>query len=379
MLPRKAATKQAKKKLSFSERLAAIRRLITDWVGIKVGAQWLIHYRYGYGRTPDGRLADYNAFTVSRGYLTLRINPVKWFDSRITMDTYQDDRRDWKVRLKYLHGKFILPYETKVVSEPFLKFGIVEMPWLDFEEHINRYRMQGTMFTERQKLFNSADLGITVGTLLGPKLPAAYQRKVNSAYPGTYGSLAVGVYNGGGYHAIEKNRKKVFEGRISLRPLLHFHPNLQLSYFIVWGQGNIEDENSIPDWRSHVFMVSYEHQYLVATAQLIMGKGIQAGEGQLWIDVNGNAAEYMGASGFLEVKLPWIWSGIIARYDWFDGPNDSGLDPYSRIIAGWAFHFWGRNKNVLLLDFDYSLLGSDSLGQPVRDIWALTLTLQIKL
>jgi hypothetical protein len=127
-------------------------------------------------------------------------------------------------------------------------------------------------------------------------------------------------------------------------------------------------------------MVSYEHQYVTATAQFIFGEGLQAGEGQNWLDANGRGQRYKGASGFLEVKLPWIRSSIIGRYDWFDGPNESALTPYHRIIAGWAFHFWGRNRNVLLLDFDYSLLAEDSnTGLPVKDIWALTLTMQAKL
>lgn len=54
--------------MSFSERLEAVRRFLRGMLGLRLEALWFLHYRYGYGRTPDKRLADYNAFTVSRGY-----------------------------------------------------------------------------------------------------------------------------------------------------------------------------------------------------------------------------------------------------------------------------------------------------------------------
>jgi len=373
--PPKGEMKQAKPPESRGARTRGevLDRILHFFDGFRLGALWYLHYRGGYDRTSDGRLDTYNDFRVSRGYFTVEVSPVKWFDSRFTMDTYQDDTGDWKVRVKYLYGKFILPVETPVVTEPYIKFGIVPMPWLAYEEHINHYRMQGTMFSERNKLYNSADLGLEAGVLLGRKLPARYRKEVSPYYPGTFGSISAGLYNGAGYHSIEKNMNKVVEARVSLRPLFWLHPNLQLSYFIIWGKGNLEEGNDIPAWENHSFMASYEHPYFVATAQYIMGRGVQKGEAQLWLDNNGNPVRYWGASGFLEIKLPWILSSLIGRYDLFDGPNASGVTKYHRIIGGWAFHFWGRNKRVLLLDFDYSILPN------LKDRWAATLTLQVKL
>ena len=39
------------------------------------------------------------------------------------------------------------------------------------------------------------------GALIGPKLPKSYQKQVSKVYPGLWGSVAIGLYNGGGYHA----------------------------------------------------------------------------------------------------------------------------------------------------------------------------------
>lgn len=357
----------------------------------KPSTVWYLQYRFGGTREQHGQDAStYNRFFVGRGYLTLKFIPTKWFEARITMDTHQDDHGDWKMRLKYLYAKFKVPIETKVITEPYVEFGIAHIPWLDYEEHINYYRAQGTMFIERNKIHNSADLGLTVGVLFGKKLPKAYREKVSKKYPGTWGSAAFGVYNGGGYHALEENKWKNVEGRVSLRPLGHLFPNLQVSYFFIWGKGNtrLEPANpgdptfDYPNWQENIFMLSFEHQYLVATAQVAFGQGTQQGDRDGWLDADGQSKRYAGASGFLELRLPWIKSSLWGRFDYWDGPYDEVNIPYQRIIAAYAFHFWGEHKNFLMLDFEYLMFDDDELidtARRRRDQWAVTLTVQVKL
>ena len=350
-----------------------------------------LHYRYGNEAGDSENLEDgygkYNKFNIGRGYLTMKVKPVKWFEGRITLDAHQDDGGDMNVRLKYLYGKFTVPFESKILTEPNLEFGIVHMPWLDYEEHINWYRCQGTMFMERNKLFNSADFGVSVGMLLGRKLPEKYREEVSSKYPGTWGSLAIGVYNGGGYHALETNVGKNFEARLSVRPLGFIFPNIQLSYFVIIGHGNVEetDDYNAPKWRSHTAMASFEHKYIALTSQFVYGRGNQKGDFVDWENAEDpdtgeeihvgieDVHDYLGASGFLEVKLPWIKSSLIGRYDWFEkeGKNTQ------RIIAGYAFHFYKQHKNFILLDVDYVI--PDSSIDLARNSWEVKLTLQVKL
>jgi hypothetical protein len=355
---------------------------------------WYLHYRYGYAPEDSGDLSagydNYNRFNIGRGYLTMKFKPLKWFEGRVTMDTHQDEEGDMKVRLKYLYGKFIAPVESKVVSEPYAEFGLAHMPWLDYEEHINWYRAQGTMFMERNKLFNSADFGLSVGVLLGEKLRGEYVEKVNSKYPGSFGSLALGMYNGGGYHADEKNENKPFEARVSIRPLGPFFPNPQLSYFVILGKGNVEETSDWkpPKWQSHTMMASFEHEYFTATGQFVTGEGNQKGSFVDWTTtqdpVTGDDVktgiddvhEYNGASGFLEIKVPQVKSSLIGRYDWFDKKDQTDLAKH-RIIAGYAFHFYKMHKNFLMLDFDYTI-PDDSIDD-AKDAWEVKLTLQIKI
>jgi hypothetical protein len=338
------------------------------WKMVNIGTLWYLGYQAG---EQDGE--SYNREYIGRGYVNLKFRPNDWFQPRITLDAHQDDTGDFKVRLKYLYGKFILPIETSIVTEPNLEFGLVHGPWFDYEEHINWYRMQGTMFIERNQTLNSADAGFTVATLLGEKLPKEYQKKVNKKYPGKWGSLAFGVYNGGGYHAPENNQNKVFESRVSIRPLGWVLPNLQLSHFFVYGQGNTPKEvcddlgNCIPgepDWLLNAFMLSFEHEYFVATAQVATGEGNQKGDK---IDADGKALDAFGYSGFLELKAPGLKSSLIGRYDYWEW----GGTTTTRIIAGYAFHF--MRHNFILLNVDW-VMHADA--KP--DDWQIGLILQVK-
>lgn len=311
----------------------------SPWDFVRPSTRWYLHYETGRVEgEPRHRVH------VSRGYATLRLEPVEWFRPRITLDTHQDDTGDWKVRLKYLHARFVLPIETAVLTEPDLEVGIAHNPWFDYEEHINRYRAEGKMPIERIGVLNSADLGATVGGLIGERLPEDYQERVSSSYPGTWGSFAFGLYNGGGYHAAEENDDKVFMSRLSLRPLGPVLPNLQLSHFFVHGKGNTGAE---PDFRLHDFMMSLETAYLVIAGQVGFGAGNQAGDR---LDDSGEALGWAGWSVFGEVELPWIRSSLIGRFDAYDWGTTHGFEPTHRIIAGHAFHFLPNNFLLASVD-----------------------------
>jgi hypothetical protein len=322
--------------------------------GVSIGG--LYYLAYQAGQEANG-YKNYNKFSINRGYLTVKktINPN--LSARITLDTYQDNNignssGSYVVRLKYAYAQFNLPAYS-ILTNPFIEFGMAHMPWLDFEEHLNFYRMQGTMFMERVGIFNSADMGFTFNALLGGKISDEYQKSVNKNYPGKYGSFSFGIYNGGGYHASEKNQTKFVETRLTIRPLPEVAPGLQASYFGVFGKGNLttqEDlssgdvtgEDDIYDWNTNALLLSYESKMLVLTGQTVMGQGNQKGD---WSD----DANYSGYSAFAEGKLTKNWRAI-ARYDIFDPDTDIDDDGYNRMIIGGGYDFGG--KNILLVDYE---------------------------
>jgi len=331
--------------------------------GLSLGT--LTYLSYQDGNTSSGE--DYSRFRIKRGYIDIRKRMTDNLEFRITPDVTQDSTGDLKVRLKYAYAKFGWDWQG-LVQKPYLEFGGAHMPWLDFEEHINLYRMQDTMFMERSGLFNSADMGVMFGGNLGPELPEEYRKSVNDHYAGRWGSFAVGVYDGGGYHASEKNDNKAVEGRFSLRPLPDHLPGLQVSLFGISGKGNTVEE---PDWGVLAGMVSYESPRLVVTGQYETGTGNQAGS---LVGSDGRALDHDGYSLFAEVRLDRDrkWSAI-GRLDHFDpSTDDPGADVTDRTIVGVAWQF--AKGTYWLLDWDR--LEHDRPDLETED--RLQLTLQVK-
>lgn len=360
----KAEKAQAKQEAALSEKeketLKEAEKVIKAIKGWKLGGLWYISYQNG---EKDGK--TYSQFALKRGYINIQKEILPWFSFRVTPDiTTADDKTSnlagsVVLRLKYAYAKFDIP-EFAFFTKPFVEVGMVHMPWLDFEEHVNFYRCQDTMFLERNGIFNSADMGITFVSLLGGTMPEDYQNKVNHYYPGKYGSISFGIYNGGGYHASEKNKNKVFEGRLTVRPLPDIVPGLQLSYFGITGKGN-KDTN--PDWNVNLGMISYEHEYFTVTGQYYAGKGNQKGD-----DENSKK----GYSFFAEIK-PHKKFSLFGRYDYFDPNKHVNDDENKRYIAGVAYHIDKPHKNMLVLDYDK--VDYKQKGKPDDDRIQLTLQL----
>ncbi len=148
---------------------------------VKVGGLWYLSYQNGTSSDED-----FSRFVIKRGYINIEAKINSYLSARITPDVVQrEDPGDVEVRLKYAYAKFSAPRDLGFITKPQLEFGIVHMPWLDFEEHMNLYRMQDTMFMERLGLFNSADIGFTGMGLLGGTMPEEYQKQVSSTLSGS--------------------------------------------------------------------------------------------------------------------------------------------------------------------------------------------------
>ncbi len=291
---------------------------------------------------------DFNQFKITRSYFTARAKILSNFSARITMDGHQDDTGDVKVRLKYAYGKWDFG-DWGGLKKVGLEMGIVHMVWLDFEEHIDMYRMRDQMFMERSGLFNSADIGLTLAGGFGDELSDEYQGEVSHYYPSKYGSWAVGVYNGGGYHANEKNEGKSVQGRVTLRPFADVLPGFQLSGLVIAGEGNQDGESEeTPDLRVYNVMASYQFPQGTLTAQYAAGEGNQKGS---WYDMDDPslATEYDGFSFFGEYKAGPHWR-LIGGFDDFNRTPTDGDESYYRWHGGIGYDFGGRN--ILIFDVD---------------------------
>ncbi|MFP3870525.1 MAG: hypothetical protein ACLFVT_06570 [Syntrophobacteria bacterium] len=329
--------------------------------GLDVGALWYLDYSNGQEPEPGDKESSFNRFKITRGYLTVKKEILPWFRSRITLDTHQDDDEDWKVRLKYLYAE-MRPPDLGPFTSMKSEIGLGHIPWLDFEEHINPYRCQGTMAIERAGTFNSADLGVSLRGDFGGKLENAVEKTGSHHYDGRYGGWHLGVYNGSGYHSKEENNNKVFEGRLTLRPLPDIIPGLQFSYFGLYGEGNSEDNPSRdwPDYEVNLGMVSYQNPWVILTCQYFTTEGNKDGD---WFDADGDALDTEGYSFFGNVKLPVLDRKLSAfvRYDHFDQDDDGKIGDdadYDMYTGGLAYDIY--KGNLLLLSYETTDYGDDA-------------------
>ncbi|HEB84594.1 MAG TPA: hypothetical protein ENI92_06285 [Bacteroidetes bacterium] len=317
-------------------------------------------------------------FTVKRAYIDVRANISSRFSVRITPDIYPDDDGT-EYRLKYAYLRFEA-LDFAFFTGPTVEFGFVHTPWLDFEEHLNRYRLQDPMFLERAGLISSADHGVTFGALLGGRLDESYRERINSHFPGRYGSLMFGVYNGGGYSSLEVNEDKTFQGRLTLRPLPGVVPGLQLSHLFITGRGNRTEPfttpaagiavDKAPEYSLNALMLSLETHRLVLTGTAEAGAGNLAGtmfhDGPSTADYNtGEALVHQGTSLFAEVRLlPERTLSLWGRWDSFDPDTRTGDDDFQRWIG--ALAWWPDPAVLLLLDADLLVPGDPAADRSLR-------------
>jgi hypothetical protein len=299
---------------------------------------------------------------VDRAYINIHADVLPWLRGRITPDISLDEEGDGigdrEMILKYCYVTANLP-DAALFTQPTVEFGVLGRPWIEFEQKVNLYRVRGKMFLERGAIVNSADFGVALQALFGAPLPEEYQKTVSSAYPGRYGSMAIGVYNGGGYNAIEQNINKTIEGRLTLRPLPDMLPGLQLTYAGVHGKGNVVQP---VDWTKHVGYLSFEHRRLTATATYFSGMGGYEG---LLTRSTGSAENIRGWSVFSDIRIPATPLSIYGRYDHFRWPDRQGSVEENTIITGIVWHI--QRKTKLLIDYEaiYDSSG-DCLGNTAK-------------
>lgn len=326
--------------LIFSQQSDSTRLLKNLAANTNISGQYFIAYNYN----DDSNIQQ---FTLKRGYFTVntRLNEIfsVRFTQDITLDQEGSDAGNVEMRLKFLFLHINLP-DFSFLKNNNIEIGMVNRPWISFEQTINPYRVQGTMFLERHKILPSADFGVTCSGLFGGELDQEYQKNINKSGPGRFGSYSFGLYNGGGYTAIEQNSNKIFESRISLRPFPGKLPGLQISHGFLAGKANMAD--SVADYTMHVLMLSSESKYHKITGQVYKGKGDADG---VYINNTNEALENDGYSVFGELFIPRAHLALFARYDHFR-THENSIREKQVFIAGISYRFL---KNKLLFDYQH--------------------------
>lgn len=268
-----------------------------DYPAVTFGVQAFLQY------SADLHEADgYNAFDVTRGFLDIRARLSPRVRFRFTPDVQPTRDADLSTNLALRLAYASLEFD--VTKQATLLFGMHDTPWLSFEQSIDRYRVQGPMFSERERLIpGQTDLGASIKATAGRA------------------EVHAGVYNGEGSGRAELDKYKSVQARVTVRPLGDATP-LRLSGFYSHGWYARERPRNVA-----IVMASYEERHVVATAQYLSSTDNPFVADNL---------ERRGTSFFGEVRQGVTgWAGL-ARIDLYDPNKADDYDARRRFTFGGA-------------------------------------------
>jgi hypothetical protein len=304
-----------------------------DTPTIKIGATIFADYTFqSEPEVPDadGNLVHSNSFNVARAYINVTGNISHLLAFRITPDIVRESGTGSSVagsltyRLKYAYAQVNL--DDWMTKGSWVRLGMQQTPWVDFEETIYRYRFQGTIFMDRESFLSSSDVGVAFHT----------------NFAKNFGDVMVGIYNGETYSRPEANDQKAFQIRGTLRPL-PMSANLRGLRIT----GFYDADHYVQDAERQRFLIAptFEHKYLNAAFQ--------------WVEttdqvsaITGTKVEGEGWSFWATPRTTKGFEGLI-RFDHLE-PDDTTDRKRDRAIYGVAY--WlphqGTVSAALLLDYE---------------------------
>jgi hypothetical protein len=286
-----------------------------------------------------GNSVHRNAFDVGRAYINLTGQLSHIVAFRITPDIVRESglvssgvTNDSLVfRIKYAYAQFNL--DDWMARGSWVRLGIQQTPWVDFDEGIYRYRFQGTTFAERVPLpttMTSSDAGVSF----------------HYNFAQNYGDVHVGLYNGENYGRVETNNEKGFEFRGTLRPFAKLAPVLRgVRAHLVWYTDNYVSDSE----RKRVMgNVTYEHKYVNAGFESLTAKD-QALPTTPSIPSNGYA---IWATPRYQFDNQSSWE-LLLRYDHWTPNTTNALAPLATAPVPGTTQFQDQHQNRTIVGVAY--------------------------
>lgn len=294
----------------------------------------------------DGRAIRPGTFNVSRGYIDLTASINSFLQFRLTPDVARDTGEgvstngSLRVRLKYAYALFRLERWTGRWPGAFVRLGLQQTPYIETHSSVYRYRFQGTPFPQRDGGLSSADSGVSA----------------HLGFPGNYGDVQAGIFNGEGYQRVEVNDQKSFEVRGTVRPLPG-SPSFKGLRLTGYYRDDHYQRNA--PRRKILGNVLFEHARVNA--------GLDVYDGLDQVSVNARAFDSKGWSVFATPFFRKKGDGpeALLRYDWFQ-PDEAAGSVRRRAIVGFAWWFAqpgdGGAAAVML---DYERVTSTGFAIPI--------------
>jgi phosphate-selective porin O/P len=267
-----------------------------------------------------------NSFDITRAYINVLGRFSGGVTTRVTGDIYRNADGSLGYRLKYAFATY-----TPQGSQLTFKVGQIHTPWIDWEEALWDYRMQGQMAMERAGYVSASDFGVGVDGKWGPD-------KVN---------LQLTVVNGEFYRSPEADQGKDAMARLSVR-LLDTDDSSRVGGLRVTGYAGYGRAAGGAERNRYLGMVSYRSKHLT-----LAGEAAAAQTGPLGA-INGHAYSAFGV-----YRVPDSKVAIIGRVD-ITHLQAGATDKQTRFIGGVSYQLTPNWR--LLGDWDYANYQTDALN-----------------
>jgi hypothetical protein len=295
---------------------AAAQQSPDDAPSVRVGGTLFVDYTHT--RSPkvadaDGNRVSQSAFNVGRAYLNVTGQLNHIFAFRITPDIVRETGSGSSItgsldfRLKY--GYLQVNLDDWMPRGTYARIGMIQTPYVDFEDNVYRYRFQGTTFADREGFEPSSDFGASFRT----------------AFPSDYGEVVVGLYNGDGYTRADPNGEKALRIRGTVRPFPRggVWRGLRLT-------GHTTRDHYVKDGERHRYVgtATFEHTFINAAIVVLKARD----------QTSARVAE-VDSDGLSVWATPKTRRGIegLFRYDRLAATATPADTRKERVIAGVAY------------------------------------------
>src|SRR5712691_2223641 len=269
-----------------------------------------------------------NNFDVTRAYINVLGRFSGGVSTRITADVQRVGAGDNSLRFRL---KYAFVAYTPQGSSLTYKLGQIHTPFIDWEEALWDYRMQGQMAMERAGYLSSSDFGVGVDGKWGPD-------KVN---------FQLTVVNGEFYRSPEAGQGKDAMARVSVR-LLDTDDSSRVGGLRVTGYAGYGRAAGGAERNRYLGMVSYRSKHLT-----LAGEAAAAQNGPLGT-INGHVYSAFGV-----YKVPDSKVAVIGRVD-ITHLQAGATDKQTRFIGGVSYQLSPNWR--LLGDWDYANYQTDALN-----------------
>ena len=264
----------------------------------------------------------------------------------MTPDIYRVTDGSLAFRLKYAYATWT-PEKSPLTA----KFGLIHTPWLDWEEALWDYRMQGSMAMERFRsvagagYLSSADFGAGIDGKFG-------YDKVN---------FQIGAYNGEFYSKPEGDSYKDVEARVSVR-VLESDDYSRVGGLALTGYAGIGSPTGGGRRNRYIGMVSYKSKLLHPRRRVRPGAGPAGQPRDRSPAPRPPGSSAAGGLGCVELlrraQRARTKVGIIGRYDLQKPDINLPDNKQQRLIAGVSYQLTPQVRVLADLDNFWNSPGS---------------------